>query len=622
MTRRPVKKSIKEKTENSYKKCDYCRTHRDARGFDKHRAACKIRFTIQNESRTARAARAGVDGNATNCSAGHNTQAAPTSLLEPIDEQTPDPALLDLADDSNTPSSSSNPTSVPPSSVVADEYIKITPHPHSLDPTTIIVPLNSPKTAQPERKPGLISAIAGDHEIPVDSRPWAPFRSLADFEYTETAVNGLLSKQVVNKQLEGFNSAWAIGSRLTIRNSNDMEASLAMACEYIIKFKSASVSVEYQGRTHKFDFQYRDPWEWILALIHDESLAPLCMWNSVKKFHCTREKGERIIDEPNTGDAWWNIDSSLPDSKGGFPHCHIPLHFWLDKGMVTRRVKKFPMVLRPAWLPRQVRNASGNGGGLLLGYMPIIEDPSDPSARSAAETLQFAQFKREVYQKVLKQVFRTLKRRSWYGEAHRCADGEYRILYPGILIESQDGEEASYFCACRAALANYPCPKCLVCKDELHCVSRTFPARTSESMRAVIEQVSVATTKAKKEKILQDHGLHDIKHFLWDFRFSDPYKALSYDTLHSDDLGKWGKHIWELLLGVLENAGAKGVLTERMSAFPRWNGLKHFHNVTTIKFTDGQSFYDILKASYCYLIGEWLRQLNITIDIVYPPLCC
>ena len=50
----------------------------------------------------------------------------------------------------------------------------------------------------------------------------------------------------------------------------------------------------------------------------------------------------------------------------------MPLHFWLDKGMVTRRVKKFPMVLRPVWLPRQVRNASGNGGGLLLGYMPVV----------------------------------------------------------------------------------------------------------------------------------------------------------------------------------------------------------------------------------------------------------
>lgn len=40
--------------------------------------------------------------------------------------------------------------------------------------------------------------------------------------------------------------------------------------------------------------------------------------------------------------------------------------------MVTRRVKKYPMLLRPAWLPRQIRNGSGNGGGVLLGYMPIV----------------------------------------------------------------------------------------------------------------------------------------------------------------------------------------------------------------------------------------------------------
>ena len=66
-------------------------------------------------------------------------------------------------------------------------------------------------------------------------RPWAPFRNLADFEYTETAVNGLLSKKTVDKQLAGFNSAWAIGSHLSIRNSKDMEAALTMACDYIVK---------------------------------------------------------------------------------------------------------------------------------------------------------------------------------------------------------------------------------------------------------------------------------------------------------------------------------------------------------------------------------------------------
>ncbi|KAH9970785.1 hypothetical protein BGW80DRAFT_1438007 [Lactifluus volemus] len=243
---------------------------------------------------------------------------------------------------------------------------------------------------------------------------------------------------------------------------------------------------------------------------------------------------------PNLG------QSSLPND-GPYPHCYLPLHFWLDKGLVTRRIKKYPMILRAAWLPRNIRNASGNGGGILL-------------------------------------------------ETHLCNDGVIRILYPGVLIESQDGEEASYFCACRAATANYPCPKCLVHKSELHCITKSFEPRTSESMRSVLERASQATSKAAKEKILQDHGLHDINHFLWDFQFSDPYRASSYDTLHSDDLGKWGKHMWPLVFDVLEDRKSLGRLTANMREFPSWPNLKHFNHVSVISFTDGQSFYDILKC--------------------------
>ena len=35
-----------------------------------------------------------------------------------------------------------------------------------------------------------------------------------------------------------------------------------------------------------------------------------------------------------------------------------------------------------------------------------------------------------------------------------------------------------------------------------------------------------------------------------------------------------------------------------MADFSRWSDLKHFNNVTTTHFTDGQAFYDILKVLY------------------------
>ena len=68
----------------------------------------------------------------------------------------------------------------------------------------------------------------------------------------------------------------------------------------------------YQGQQLEFEFEYCDPWEYILNLIHDKSLAFDSCWNSVQKFYCCHSENveEHIIDEPNTADAWWEIDVS------------------------------------------------------------------------------------------------------------------------------------------------------------------------------------------------------------------------------------------------------------------------------------------------------------------------
>jgi hypothetical protein len=92
----------------------------------------------------------------------------------------------------------------------------------------------------------------------------------------------------------------------------------------------------------------------------------------------------------------------------------------------------------------------------------------------------------------------------------RCPDGLVRVFHPGILIESLDGKEAAYFTACRAALANYPCPECLVHKCDLHRITSQFELRTTATMRAVVAKASKKHTKTDKEWILKSYGLHDI----------------------------------------------------------------------------------------------------------------
>lgn len=107
-------------------------------------------------------------------------------------------------------------------------FIEVIPHPHSGVPRTI-VPLDGngpPSEAQAE---ALLEQL---------QRPWAPFRTRADFEYTATAVAGGLSDDIVNLQLKGITGPWSVaGSMLTINSAAEMAASLAAAREYVVRVR-------------------------------------------------------------------------------------------------------------------------------------------------------------------------------------------------------------------------------------------------------------------------------------------------------------------------------------------------------------------------------------------------
>ena len=77
------------------------------------------------------------------------------------------------------------------------------------------------------------------------------------------------------------------------------------------------MSATYQGKHFEFEFQYHDPWEYVLNLIQDKSLASVSCWNSVRKFYCCSMENieDRVIDEPNMADTWWEINVSSNQSN-------------------------------------------------------------------------------------------------------------------------------------------------------------------------------------------------------------------------------------------------------------------------------------------------------------------
>ncbi|KAF8516938.1 hypothetical protein BU17DRAFT_67219 [Hysterangium stoloniferum] len=264
---------------------------------------------------------------------------------------------------------------------------------------------------------------------------------------------------------------------------------------------------------------------------------------------------------PEVGKSWWDIQNALLHNPD-LPHCFLPLHIWLDKGKVSKTVKLHPALLWAGFLPGDIRNGSGNGGAVLFLMMPVIdcilivEDPYDPKSQTETQKTAFSFFKRSIYHK--------------------------RVLTTGITIQSVDGEEAVWTCATWGASALHPCPRCLVHKDEL----------------TKLTKARMAKSKKKGEEILRDNGLHTystlIQNAFWTISNSDPYSAVSYDTLHSDDLGKWGKHLFPKMVEALGNM--KQGYSEFMSQIPSWPGLKNVQNVITLDFSDGNTFWDILKA--------------------------
>ncbi|KIJ36129.1 hypothetical protein M422DRAFT_261454 [Sphaerobolus stellatus SS14] len=264
-------------------------------------------------------------------------------------------------------------------------YIEVIHHPHSGSHTSSIIPITG-QVDNGQRTTGAAQLVY-HYQTPVKGKPWAPFRTREDFEFAEMAVVEGFNSHCTQKILDGVNGRWASNSRLTILDSNDLKESLESARNFVTQFKDGEVTHEFQGKSYTFHFKYRDPWEWLVDLVTDPTLSNSIMWYPVEKFLHNGSKITRIYDE--------NTIINLE-----------------DKGKVSSTTKMHPIVLRAAFLPSEIRNASGNGGGVFIGLMPIVGNPNDSieSEDDTPTSVEIAQFKREVYHKVIHVIFRSIRK--------------------------------------------------------------------------------------------------------------------------------------------------------------------------------------------------------------------
>ena len=111
----------------------------------------------------------------------------------------------------------------------------------------------------------------------------------------------------------------------------------------------------------------------------------------------------------------------------------------------------------------------------------------------------------------------------------------------------------------------FPCPRCLIPKDDQGDASAKAPLRTTAGTRETIQEARGKQLLQDRKSTLKAVGLRDVdvrlcshhSHFIlllttpknvfWKVDNSDPYDALSFDRLHTNPGGLFRHHLWPRL---------------------------------------------------------------------------
>ncbi|KAG1768576.1 hypothetical protein EV702DRAFT_1181923 [Suillus placidus] len=426
---------------------------------------------------------------------------------------------------------------------------------------------------------------------PVEPEPWYPFRTRIDFEVAELVLEAALTHQQMDRLFDLIRRTKS--EQFTLRNCKDVRDTWDAASFKLTPFVKEEVVVPFQGDNKTFQLFHRSIWDWAVDLLQDPQVGPHFVFDAERLSKFNGDKFVRFIHEPWTANTYWEYQSKIPpDAK--------PLAFILyaDKAKLLSFgwAKGYPVVARCANLPVAIRNGEGLGGGRVVGWLPIVKEDKKHSGKPA-----YVNFKNAVWHQSFLKILACLAPLSKFGSAVKCWDDIIRIFYPIILILSADYEEQSVMALIHSLMGKFPCPICLVPRDELYKTSNIYPLRTSAE----------STTLEAREQILSSESLRDIDNSFDTMENTDVHRALSNDKLHFNDGSLFSDHLWAELQKWVESSGRQAAMQIDSSfhSFPRWRNLNHFDQVTSISFSDGTT-HNVFRQdqdSEAYLLLHCIR---------------
>ncbi|KAF8593737.1 hypothetical protein BDV93DRAFT_516331 [Ceratobasidium sp. AG-I] len=446
--------------------------------------------------------------------------------------------------------------------------------------------------------PVLGSDSAPFNEVPVGDKPYWPFKTLEDFEFAEIATSASLSAEHTDAMLKLLHKS--MDCNVTFKNNRDLRAAMDRAKTVLTPFEQVDYTIPYPsstGEDMKLTVWIKPLMGWLLELLDNPELQPHFHFHAQRKFRAERNEWIRFVDEPWTADDWREMQKKLPID--GLP---LAIILYSDKSKLSSfgTKKGYPVIARLANLPHDIRNGRGVGGGRVVGWLPVIDENALDSGKTS-----FANARCAAWHAGMAELLRTIKNEARMGYAmyltSRHALREEKQLwrlFPSLFLVSADYDEQLIIACIRSSQALAPCVRCLIPLEMLANLAFIAEARTAENVRQLFEKLKTMNI-TQGDALLKPLGYRPVQNSLLALgSLTDPFRAFSYDVLHTDDLGRWGKHLWPMLQDFFEDLTRNDRVDfeARLDAVPSWPELNHFRNALSLTFGDGRKFEDLLKV--------------------------
>ncbi|KAF9554728.1 hypothetical protein CPC08DRAFT_696425 [Agrocybe pediades] len=623
--------------------CDYCGEMYAARGMHRHKATCPLRPLPSSSNLSAReeadlqGVQAFLHARSTDREVGDQRSAGTTllhddNILRSREERLDGPDIdepelgidqtnvsprttvdspLETSEIAATDGSGSN-----ADGQIAADSIRIVTHPNASKPEKVYT-FSEFCAAQDEAAQSIetLQDSDGTTNPPKNSAgtssnvPWRPFRSRQDFELAELSLDTHMNSQQLSRL---FDIIWTsmpppasnqaqVTTPITLHSKLQLDRTWDLARKTrATAFVEHPFSVPYKDRTLDYKVWVRPLWDWCEELLHNTDLSKQFHWDAIRQYKYTKEgQWERFFDEPWTADAWWDFQTSIGAMNINSKPFSIILY--ADKTRLSSfgTEKGYPVVVRCGNLPVSIRNSEGVGGSRLVGWLPIPEETASDTGKAS-----YRNVKRLIWHEAVAIIFSSIQSYTRFGVSVRCADGISRKIFPFVNMISADYEEQCFMALNRGNKANFPCPVCLVPKDSIPDLSKTFDLRTNKSMEEAYNRSAQGMNATDREELLKSLGIRDVKNMFWSLMGTDIYAALSWDRLHAYNAGLFSDHLLPEMKSIIEDDDVGShtrtcyvEIDKALDAVPSWPDLNHFNSLKAFgDFADGTKFEDLSKV--------------------------